>query len=104
MVLWRDGPESADHRHHVEWTVDEDILWGRNTQAAALAEPGLWQERDHVVLRGRLALHDDDVATLEVCGAHVMFDVAAPLPEGSDGAWVEIRVETDSVALCSFEI
>ncbi|WP_405704697.1 hypothetical protein OG264_00240 [Streptomyces xanthophaeus] len=59
VALWCGDPQQADGNHLVEWTVDQDILWGHNTQAAALAEPGLWEEADRVVMRGRLDLTED---------------------------------------------
>ncbi|MFD0574736.1 hypothetical protein ACFQ0T_42755, partial [Kitasatospora gansuensis] len=32
VVVWRGDLDSAAGLHHVEWTVDEDVLWGRNTR------------------------------------------------------------------------
>jgi hypothetical protein len=99
MVLWRGDPEEADGHHHVEWSVDEDILWGHNTQSAALAKPGFWQDGDRVVLRGRLRLFEDGAAVLQIGDSQILFDLAVPPPESIDRAWVEISVEADRVAL-----
>ncbi len=43
VVRWHGDPQEADGRHHFEWTVEEDLLWGRNTWPATLPEPGLRQ-------------------------------------------------------------
>ena len=98
VVLWRGDPQEADGNHLVEWTVDVDILWGQNTQSASLAEPGLRQEGDHVVMRGQLHL-DEDGAYLQMGNWPVLFDLASAIPGTIDGAWVEISVETHSLAL-----
>ncbi|GGU50589.1 hypothetical protein [Streptomyces violascens] len=104
LAVWHGDPEEVDGRHHVEWSVNEDLLWGHNTQLAALAGPGLWQEHEQLVLRGRLALAEDGTASLEVGDAQILFDFSAPPPEGTDGAWVEIRIEAGRVALWPFRI
>jgi hypothetical protein len=104
MVLWRGDPEEADGQHHIEWSVDEDILWGHNTQSAALAEPGFWQDGDRIVLRGRLDLTEDGAAVLEMGDSQILFDLAAPPPESIDRAWVEISVEAGRVALWPYRV
>jgi hypothetical protein len=98
-VLWNGDPQDADGHHLIEWTVDEDIIWGRNTQLAPLAEPGLRHEGDRVVMRGRLHLTKDGAAYLQMGDSPILFDLASPVPASADGAWVEIIVEADSVAL-----
>lgn len=103
MVAWSGAPEQAFGRHHVEWSVDEDISWGRNTRPAALAEPGLRQDGDDVVLRGRLAATEAG-PILTMGDAQILFDVATPLPDGIDGAWVEIRVEAGVVCLWPYQL
>ncbi|MGW2449942.1 hypothetical protein ACWCTA_01535 [Streptomyces sp. NPDC001704] len=110
VAVWCGAPEEADGGHHIEWSVDENLLWGHNTQLAAVAEPGVRQEREQVVLRGRLALTSDGLATLDVGGAHILFDHltcppgVAPPPQGGDGTWVEIRVAADSVGAWPFQL
>ncbi|MBD0742400.1 hypothetical protein [Streptomyces sp. CBMA152] len=104
VASWRGDPEKADGCHHIEWSVDENLLWGHNTQLAARAEPGLWQEHDQLVLRGRLALTEDGMAILEMGDAQILFDFSAPPPECSHGTWVEIRIEADNVALWPCQI
>lgn len=102
VVSWRGDPQKADGRHYVEWTVDEDIGWGWNTQSAAVAEPGLRQDGDCIVLRGRLDLTDDGSGVLEMGDSQILLDLAAPVPKEIDGAWVEIRVPENSVAIWPF--
>ncbi|GAA1183934.1 hypothetical protein F4556_007543 [Kitasatospora gansuensis] len=97
VVVWRGDLDSAAGRHHVEWTVDEDVLWGRNTRSAALAEPGVREEAGRVVLRGRLQLTEDGAAVLEMGDSRVLFEIGSPPPP--DSAWVEISVEADRVEL-----
>ncbi|MFJ6793999.1 hypothetical protein [Streptomyces sp. NPDC091268] len=99
VVLWCGDPQEADGNHLVEWTVDEDILWGRNTQTAALAEPGLWEDGDRVVMRGRLDLTEDGAAYLQMGDSPILFDLASPIPGGVDKTWVEITVKADKIAL-----
>ncbi|MCX4818979.1 hypothetical protein OG883_03475 [Streptomyces sp. NBC_01142] len=103
VVVWCGDPAEANGRHHVEWTVNEDLQWERNTQSTALAEPGLWQDGDLIVLRGRLGLDEDCAATLELGDALILFDLVAPFPDGTAGGWVEIRVARDSVTLWPFQ-
>ncbi|SEL25631.1 hypothetical protein [Streptacidiphilus jiangxiensis] len=97
-VRWCGDPQEADGDHLVEWTVDEDILWGHNTQAVALAEPELREEGSRVVMRGLLHLAEDGPC-LELGDSLVLFDLASPIPVSVDGTWVEISVEADNVAL-----
>ncbi len=53
-AVWRGDLDNAVGWYHIEWTVDEDVLWDRNTRSAAVAEPGVREEADRIVLRGRL--------------------------------------------------
>ncbi|MER7764318.1 hypothetical protein [Streptomyces sp. NPDC097619] len=104
VVLWCGDPEEAAGNHLVEWTVDQDILWGRNTQPAALAAPGLWQEGDRVVMRGQLHLTEDGAAYLHVGDSSILFDLASPIPASVDRTWVEVSVEAENVALYPYRI
>ncbi|MER6314384.1 hypothetical protein ABT237_11520 [Streptomyces sp. NPDC001581] len=99
VVLWRGEPEEADGHHLIEWTVNDDIHWGQNTRPASRSEPGIRQDGDRLVLRGRLQLTEDGAAYLQMGYWPVLFDVASPIPGSADGAWVEISVDAGSVAL-----
>ncbi|MDP5309351.1 hypothetical protein OG345_40600 (plasmid) [Streptomyces sp. NBC_01220] len=103
VVLWRGDPQEADGHHLVEWTFDDDIRWGQNTHTASCAEPGIRQDGDRLLLRGRLQLTEDDAAYLQMGYWPVLFDVASPIPESANGAWVEISVEAGSVALYPYQ-
>ncbi|WP_328411231.1 hypothetical protein [Nocardia sp. NBC_00403] len=103
-VLWRGDPQEADGHHLIEWTVDDDIFWGQNTQPAPLAEAGLRQEGDRVVVRGRLQLTEDGAVYLQMGDSLILFDLASPIPASTDGAWVEISVEVNSVAIYPYQI
>ncbi|MCZ0983050.1 hypothetical protein O1L60_39935 [Streptomyces diastatochromogenes] len=103
VVLWHGDPREADGRHLIEWTVDEDISWGQNTQPAAAAEPELRQEGDRVIMSGRLHLTDDGAASLQMGHWPVLIDLASPIPSGLDGSWVQISVGSESVALHPYQ-
>lgn len=42
---------------------------------------------------------EDGAAALDLGGTPILLDLAAPLPEGVAGSWVEICVERENVAL-----
>ncbi|MEU4064192.1 hypothetical protein AB0F25_17525 [Streptomyces wedmorensis] len=98
-VLWRGDPERAEGRHLVEWTAEEDVLWGQNAGPAAVAGPDLRQEGDRVVMRGLFHLTGDGAAYLQMGDWPILFDLASPVPDDVDGTWVEISVAGDSIAL-----
>ncbi|MFF0401061.1 hypothetical protein ACFYSJ_35835 [Streptomyces sp. NPDC005248] len=99
-ALWCGDPKDVGCEHHVEWTVDESVAWDDNTRPADSSSPKLAEDRRHIVFRGRLSLTGDGGAVLEVAGTQILFDLADPLPPAaSDGTWVEVRVERNSVSL-----
>ncbi|WP_405681903.1 hypothetical protein [Streptomyces sp. NBC_00057] len=102
VAVWRGDLDNAVGWHHIEWTVDGDILWGRNTRSTALAEPGVREEAGRVLLRGRLQLTEDGAAVLEMGDSQVLFEVGSPPPP--DKAWVEISVEADKVELYPYPL
>ncbi|MEU9618685.1 hypothetical protein, partial [Streptomyces sp. NPDC048155] len=103
VVLWRGDPREADGQHLIEWTVDEDIHWGQNTQPAAAAEPELRQEGDRLIMSGRLHLTDDGAAYLQMGHWPVLLDLASPIPSSLDDSWVQISVGSESVALHPYQ-
>ncbi|MFE5796247.1 hypothetical protein ACFQ8C_27220 [Streptomyces sp. NPDC056503] len=103
MVLWHGDPREADGQHLIEWTVDEDIHWGQNTQPASATEPELRQEGDRVIMNGRLHLTDDGAAYLQVGHWPVLLDLASPIPSVMDGSWVQISVRSENVALHPYQ-
>ncbi|KAB7845516.1 hypothetical protein [Streptomyces mobaraensis] len=104
VVRWCGPPGAADGAYAVEWTVDEDVTWGRNTRPAAVPAPGLRPEGDRVVLRGRLHADGDGTAWLAWGPATVLLDVTGPLPDGADGQWVELRCPAARVALYPYDL
>ncbi|MFF2655185.1 hypothetical protein [Streptomyces sp. NPDC058045] len=103
VVLWCGDPREADGHHLVEWTVDEDLHWGRNTLPAA-AGPELRQDGGRVLMTGRLRLAEEGAACLRLGPWPVLFDLAAPVPGGVDGAWVRISAASQDVALHPYRI
>ncbi|MFI8907664.1 hypothetical protein ACIGV8_19370 [Streptomyces albidoflavus] len=101
-AVWRGEPHDLAGRHHIEWTIDQEIRWGVNTRSAPAAGPGVREEAGRVVLRGRLQLTEDGAAVLELGDARVLFDVGPPPPP--DGTWVEISVEPDRVELHPYQL
>lgn len=104
VVPWCGNLQKAEGPHHVEWTVDEDIVWGENAQPTAQARPCLRQAVDRVVMRGRLHLTPDGAAVLEMGDTQILFDLASPLPDGIDPGWVELTVDTGKVGLWPYQL
>lgn len=105
MVCWHGAPEDVGREHHVEWTVDEDLVRAENTRPAASGPPGFREDGDHIVLRGRLSPTGDGSALLDVGGALLLFELAvAPPPGVVDAAWVEVRVGRKSVGLWPYRL
>ncbi len=96
-VLWHGEPHDAGGWHHVEWTVDEEIVWGRNTVSATVAEPGLRQDGSKVVMRGRLRFTVDGAVVIELGESRILLDLASPASDGVDGAWIEISAEAETI-------
>ncbi|MGW3326462.1 hypothetical protein [Streptomyces virginiae] len=91
--------------HHVEWTVDEDIVWGTNAGPARSAGPGLSQDGDRIVFQGRLSLTEDGAAFLDLGGTSILFDLAGPSPpDDVDGSWIEVRVDRGDVGVWPYRL
>ncbi|MFJ8133377.1 hypothetical protein [Streptomyces hydrogenans] len=105
VALWRGAPWDVGREHHVEWSVDEDIVWMENARPNTDGVPELREDGDHIVFRGRLSLDEDGGAVLDVGGSVILLDLAdPPLPDGVDGSWVEVRVAPDNVTAWSYEV
>ncbi|WP_418960292.1 hypothetical protein [Streptomyces tritici] len=102
--VWHGDPREAEGRHLVEWTVDEDIHWGRNAWPAAAAEARLWQAGGQVNMSGHLELLDDGAACLRMGHWLVLLDVVSPVPREREGSWVRISVGSESVALYPYKV
>ncbi|MFB7209729.1 hypothetical protein [Streptomyces sp. NPDC056255] len=105
VVLWHGAPEDVGREHHVEWTVDEDIVWAANTRPAASGPPGFREDGEHIVFRGRLSPTGDGTALLDVSGTLLLFELAVPPPpDGIDAAWAEVRVGKENVGLWPYRL
>lgn len=103
-VRWCGDWDAEPGEYHVEWTIDEDIVWGRNAKSAAGIGPGLRTGGHCVVLRGRLSLTEDGAALLDLDGTTILLDLADPMPEGVAGTWVELFIEREKIALYPYEL
>ncbi|GAQ60785.1 hypothetical protein [Streptomyces scabiei] len=103
-VRWYGDRAAAPGEYHVEWSIDEDIIWGRNAKPAAGVGPGLRTGGHCVVLQGRLMLTEDGAALLDLDGSAVLLDLAEPLPDGVAGSWVELFIDRDNVGLHPYEL
>ncbi|MGW5640955.1 hypothetical protein, partial [Streptomyces sp. NPDC003832] len=103
-VRWCGDQTAESGEYHVEWTVDEDIAWGRNAKPAVGVGPGVRPGGHCVVLRGRLDLTVDGAAVLDFGGSQILLDLVDPLPEGVDGTWVELFIEREKIALYPYEL
>ncbi|MEU1708149.1 hypothetical protein ABZ478_22655 [Streptomyces sp. NPDC005706] len=106
-VRWCGDPAAEPGEYHVEWTIDEDIVWGRNASPAVGtggAGPGLRTGGHCVVLRGRLTVTEDGAALLDFDGTNILLDLADPLPEDVADTWVELFIERDKVSLCPYAL
>jgi hypothetical protein len=99
-ALWCGDATEVGREHHVEWAVDDDVVWDGNTWPATLPPPALGEEDGWTVFRGRLSLKGDGGAVLEVADTHILFDLSVPPPPVTvDGTWVEVRVKRNSASL-----
>ncbi|MFG3258816.1 hypothetical protein [Streptomyces sp. NPDC048172] len=109
VACWRGDPAEAGGERHIEWSVDEDLAWGRNARRAPADAPAdapvLARDGDRTVFRGRLRLTPDGAAVLEVDDARLVFDLAGPPPPAdAEGAWVEVRVAWDAVGVWPYAV
>lgn len=103
-VGWRGDPAAQPGEYHVEWTIDEDIVWGRNAKPATGTGPGLRTGGHCVVLRGQLSLTEDGAAVLDLDGTPILLDLAARLPDNVIGTWVELFIQHGKVAVHPYEL
>ncbi|MGQ4418514.1 hypothetical protein ACN6LA_005287 [Streptomyces sp. SAS_269] len=98
-VRWCGDPAAKPGEYHVEWTIDEDIVWGWNAKPAVGTGPGLRTGGHCVVLRGRLSVTDDGATLLDFDGTNMLLDLVDPLPEDVANQWVELFIEREKVSL-----
>ncbi|MFC9588699.1 hypothetical protein ACFTUC_02620 [Streptomyces sp. NPDC056944] len=103
-VRWCGDQGAKPGTYHVEWTVDEDIVWGWNAKPAVGVGPGVRAGVHCVVLRGRLSRTVDGAAVLDLDGTQIPLDLVDPLPEDVDDTWVELFIEREKIALYPYEL
>ncbi|MFC8263878.1 hypothetical protein ACFUNF_41350 [Streptomyces sp. NPDC057291] len=103
-VRWCGDRAAEPGEYHVEWTIDEDIVWGQNAKLAVGIGPGLRTGGHCVVLRGLLSLTEDGAVVLDLDGANILLDLADPLPEDIAGTWVELFVDREKVSLYPYAL
>ncbi|MEV4428576.1 hypothetical protein AB0K23_25010 [Streptomyces sp. NPDC049602] len=104
LVRWCGDRAAEPGEYRVEWTIDEDIVWGQNAKPAAGIGPGLRTDGHDVVLRGRLSLTEDGAAVLGLDGTNILLDLADPLPEDVADRWVEIFIDRERTMLYPYTL
>ncbi|MGW7660778.1 hypothetical protein [Streptomyces sp. NPDC054756] len=103
-VRWCGDQAAEPGEYRVEWTIDQDIVWGHNAKPAVGTGPGLRTGGHCVVVRGRLNLTEDGAALLDFAGTKVLLNLADPLPEDVADTWVELFIEHDKVSVCPYAL
>lgn len=103
-VRWCGEPAAAAGQYHVEWTIDEEICWGRNAKPATEATPALDRGGHCVIVRGKLTLTPDNAALLEFGGTLIQLDLADPIPAEVAGTWIELYLEREKIAIHPYEL
>ncbi|GGL08844.1 hypothetical protein GCM10012284_49350 [Mangrovihabitans endophyticus] len=102
VAPWFDGAairRNSPGPYRVEWTIDEDLAWARTSALRASPDERVRNEGQDLLLRGRLNLATDNTPSLELGGAVILLDWAAPPPLDVSGAWIELRTHRDRAAL-----
>lgn len=103
-VRWCGDPAATPGEYHVEWTVDEDIAWGRNAKSAVGTGPEIRQGGHCVVLRGQLSKTEDGAAVLRLGDSAILLDLATPMPDGVVDTWIELFIEREKIALYPYQL
>lgn len=90
--------------HHVEWEIDEEIVWGVNAKSASEPAAGLRQGGHCVVVRGRLEVATDGAAVLDLAGEQVLLDLAGPVPAEVAGTWIELFIQSEHLAVYPYRL
>ena len=103
-VRWYGAPDIVPGQYHVEWAIDEDIVWGHNARPAKQASSGLETGGHCVIVRGRLTLTADGAAVLELGGDQILLETVGPFPSTTDGTWVNLYLQRDNISLYPYEL
>lgn len=103
---WAGDPAAEPGEYQVEWTVDEDLVWGRNAEAAAPEDRTGVREGGHgtVVLWGWLDAEEDGSLVLRLGEALVQLDAAGVVPGGVMPGWVRLRLDRGQVVLYPYHL
>lgn len=96
---WCGAPDVPPGPYHVEWTIDEETVWGQNAGPAGQASSAFHQEDHGVTVQGRLELTVDGAAVLDMGGHLILLDVAGRIPATTHGSWVNLYLRPESIAL-----
>ncbi|MFZ3474561.1 hypothetical protein ACODT3_03275 [Streptomyces sp. 4.24] len=108
-AAWRGDPAAEPGDYHVEWTIDEELDWGRNAEPARPPGPERGPEvraGEHgvVSLRGWLDVEEDGGLTFRLGGSLVLLEAAGPLPAGVVPGWVRVWFERERVELFPYGV
>ncbi|MFF5225767.1 hypothetical protein [Dactylosporangium sp. NPDC000521] len=103
-VRWCGDPNAAAGQHHVEWEIDEEIVWGKNAKPTSEAAAELRQGGHCVIVRGRLDVTVDGAAVLDLAGTVILLDLAVPVPAEVAGTWVELFIQRENIALYPYNL
>ena len=98
-VRWCGAQDDPAGPYHVEWTIDEEITWGRNAKPATDSSPRIEPGGHCVVLRGQLHLMEDGGAVLALGDARILLELTERLPVGVAGTWVELYLDREKISL-----
>lgn len=105
-AAWRGDPAAAPGAYHVEWTIDEDVVWGRNAEPAGPESgPGI-TEGGHcaVFLRGWLDGEEDGVLAFRLGDSRILLESAEPLPDGVVPGRVRLRFDRERIQLFPYAV
>ena len=103
-MRWCGDENTQPGSYHVEWTVNETIVWGSNAKPTAVAGPWVGTGDHRVILRGQVTCFEAGAAALTLAGAQILLDVEGSLPDNVNGSWVELFVERESIALYPYDL
>ncbi|MFJ1709699.1 hypothetical protein [Kitasatospora sp. NPDC088346] len=103
-VRWCGDPAAGPGAYHVEWTVDEDVIWRRNAEPAPAPGPAIRTAGPYVVLRGRLHRAEDGSGHLELAGSVVLLDLVGDLPADVIDTWVELRLGRAGISVHPYHL
>ncbi|MEU0558703.1 hypothetical protein [Dactylosporangium sp. NPDC006015] len=102
-MRWCGDPSVSAGSFHVEWTINVNADWGRNSWFSAVAQPGLWMDAGAVVFRARLR-GPAELADLEFGDSLVLLEFDGPVPAEAWNSWIELQVPSDQVEIHPYNL